>query len=429
MFKKTIKAIFGAILATPIALMALADDKVTITVWSMDGHDLGNEDTHRQVIAAFEAAHPNIKIDLTLLPESGLEDRMNTAIGAGGKLPDVFPLIAGEWAPIALDLSPYIKADPEFSKDMYAEPFWRTRATFGDKVVALPTGIGANVVLYNKDVFDKAGVEYPTADWTTEDFIKKAVAVTDRANGVWGGDRPRDAYRAIWHNYDAQVYSDDSTTVEGYHNSPQSLAAYQWYWDLVQSDATPTKAEIDVLGTEGTGPVDLFIAGRLGMATLNQSHMLRALKEGVNFGMVPEPSGPSKDRHANAWSSTPAIAGNSEHPKEAFEFLSFWAGMEGQYISMTTGLNMFPSIPALWKDHPYIDHPAIKTFKTTLDWPLVRDFDGTHLCWRAALRRVDEVYELIGLKAIERNEIKKALDKEVVVLQTALDDCVSRLGS
>lgn len=429
MFKKTTKAIFSAILATPIALMALADDKVTITVWSMDGHDLGNEDTHRQVIAAFEAAHPNIKIDLTLLPESGLEDRMNTAIGAGGKLPDVFPLLSGEWAPIALDLSPYIEADPELSQDMYAEPFWRTRATFGDSVVALPTGIGANVVLYNKDVFDKAGVEYPTADWTTEDFIKKAVAVTDKANGVWGGDRPRDAYRAIWHNYDAQVYSDDSTTVEGYHNSPQSLAAYQWYWDLVQSDATPTKAEIDVLGTEGTGPVDLFIAGRLGMATLNQSHMLRALKEGINFGMVPEPAGPSKDRHANAWSATPAIAGNSEHPQEAYEFLSFWAGMEGQYISMTTGLNMFPSIPALWKDHPYIDHPAIQTFKTTLDWPLVRDFDGTHLCWRAALRRVDEVYELIGLKAIERNEIKKALDKEVVVLQTALDDCVSRLGS
>ena len=40
MFKKTIKAIFSAILATPIALMALADDQVTITVWSMDGHDL-----------------------------------------------------------------------------------------------------------------------------------------------------------------------------------------------------------------------------------------------------------------------------------------------------------------------------------------------------------------------------------------------------
>ena len=146
MFKKTIKAIFGAILATPIALMALADDKVTITVWSKVGHDLVNEYTHPQYIAAFEAAHPNIKIDLTLLPESGLEDRMNTAIGAGGKLPDVFPLISGEWAPIALDLSPYIEADPEFSKDMYAEPFCRTRATFGDKVVAFPTGIGDNVV-------------------------------------------------------------------------------------------------------------------------------------------------------------------------------------------------------------------------------------------------------------------------------------------
>ena len=129
---------------------------------------------------------------------------------------------------------------------MYAEPFWRTRATFGDSVVALPMGIGANVVLYNKDTFDKAGVEYPTADWTTEDFISTATAVTDRANGIWGGDRPKDAYRAIWHNYDAQVYSDDSSTVEGYHNSPQSLAAYQWYWDLVNSGATPSKADIDV---------------------------------------------------------------------------------------------------------------------------------------------------------------------------------------
>lgn len=429
MFYKAIKTISVAVFAIPLALSAMAKDTVTISVWSMDGHDLGNEDTHRQIIAAFEASHPNIKIDLTLLPESGLEDRMNTAIGAGSKLPDVFPLISGEWRPIALDLSPFIQADPELDQNMYAEPFWRTRATFGDSVVALPMGIGANVVLYNKDTFDKAGVEYPTADWTTEDFLSTAIAVTDRANGIWGGDRPKDAYRAIWHNYDAQVYSDDSKTVEGYHNSPQSLAAYQWYWDLVNSGATPSKADIDVLGTEGTGPVDLFLAGRLGMATLNQSHMLRALKAGINFGMVPEPAGPSKDRHANAWSATPAIAGNTEHPQEAFEFLSFWAGPKGQAIAMNTGLNMFPSIPALWDDHPYIDHPAIKTFRTTLEWPLVRDFDGTHLCWRAALRRVDEVYELIGLKAIQRNEIKAALDKEVGILQTALDDCVKRLGS
>ena len=250
MLNKTIKTFGAAALAFPIAFSALAQDTVRISVWSMDGHDLGNEDTQRQVIAAFEAAHPNIKIDLTILPESGLEDRMNTAIGADSKLPDVFPLLSGEWRPIALDLSSYIEADPDVSPDMYANSFWRTRATFGDKVVALPMGIGANVVLYNKDVFDNAGVEYPTADWTTEDFIEKAAAVTDRANGIWGGDRPRDAYRAIWHNYDAQVYSDDSTTVEGYHNSPQSLAAYEWYWDLVHSDSTPTKADIDDLSAK-----------------------------------------------------------------------------------------------------------------------------------------------------------------------------------
>ena len=62
-------------------------------------------------------------------------------------------------------------------------------------------------------VFDAAGVDYPSPDWTTEDYIKLTKAISDPSKGVWGGDRTKDAFRAIWHNYDAQVYSDDSTSV------------------------------------------------------------------------------------------------------------------------------------------------------------------------------------------------------------------------
>ncbi len=193
------------------------------------------------------------------------------------------------WWPQALDLTPYLEADPDLGPEDYFENFWINWAAWGDKVVGLPLGVGANFVMYNKDVFDEAGVEYPTADWTPDDFIAIASQIADEEQRRWGGDRPRGPFRAIWNNYGAFPYSDDSMSVDGYLNSAESLAAYTWLWDLVDSGATPTPADIEILGTEGTGPVDLFLAGRLAMATLNQGHMLIAVDEGVRFGIVPEP--------------------------------------------------------------------------------------------------------------------------------------------
>ena len=131
--------------------------------------------------------------------------------------------------------------------------------------------------MYNKDVFDDEGVEYPTEEWTPQDYLEIAKALRNEDKRRWGGDRPPRSPSALsWRNMGAtNPYSDDSTTVEGNINSPESVAAYTWLWDLVDSGATPNRpADLEVLGTEGTGPVDLFIAGRLGMATLNPGSMV-----------------------------------------------------------------------------------------------------------------------------------------------------------
>jgi multiple sugar transport system substrate-binding protein len=312
---------------------------------------------------------------------------------------------------------------------MYYSEFWNNRVVDGDRIIALPFGIGANIVLYNKDVFDDAGVDYPNADWTAEDFISVAKSVADPSKGIWGGDRPRGAFRAVFNNYGAFPYSDDSTTVEGYFNSDASLAAFTWFWDLVDSGVTPTPAEIDVLGTEGTGPVDLFIAGRLALATLNQTHLLTALKSDVNFGVVPEPKGPSDVRHVNAWSARPGIWKGSEHPDEAWELIKFWAGADGQRYMMENGLNMFPAMPEVIVDHPFADHEGVKAFFPVLEWPQVAGWQSKHLCWRAAVRRVGETWDLLKLGELGRDEIKASLDKDIPILQTTLDDCVARLGS
>ena len=144
----------------------------------------------------FEAANPGIKVNVTVLPASGFDEKMTTALGAGEGAPDVAFFWDNNWYPEALELTPYIEADPDFDPDMYFPGFWKTRAMWGDKVVGLPLGVGANFVMYHKDVFDAAGVAYPEDDWTTEDFIYIATQLTNPDQKSWGGDRPRGPYRA-----------------------------------------------------------------------------------------------------------------------------------------------------------------------------------------------------------------------------------------
>lgn len=417
----------AVLILTSIGLSGVAaQDTVTIEWWSVNSEEY-SEDVQHALVDAFEAEHPNINVNLTILPESGFQDRMTTTLGAGEGAPDIAFFWDTNWYPQALDLTPYIEADPDLSPDVYFEGFWNTRAVWQDKVIGLPLGVGANFVMFNKDVFDEAGVDYPTPDWTTEDYIAIAAQVADPDIRRWGGDRPRDAYRAIWNNYGSFLYSGDSTTVDGYLNSPATIAAYTWLWDLVDSGATPTPADIEILGTEGTGPIDLFMAGRLAMATLNQGHMLNALEAGVNFGIVPEPQVPGNERYVNAWSLTASIWAGSKHPDEAYEFLSYWAGPEGQRFLMQNG-NLFPSIPSVLADYEGADTDYAQAFFSVLEMRQVAEWKNEHPCFGTVNRAVSDVWDLVMLGEIDRDEIEATVNDYVDDAQTALDECVPRLG-
>ena len=405
-----------------------AQDPVTITWWTLASAE-SPEPAIRAVVEAFEAEHPNIKIDVTIMAESAYGDLMNTTIGAGEGAPDIAYFWETPWLPHTLDITDRLEADPDLSRDDYFEEYFNNWAVWNDLVVGLPFTVGANFVMYNKDVFDEAGVAYPTADWTPWDYIEIAKALSDPEQRRWGGDRPRGPFRALWRNMGAtKPYSDDSTTVEGYINGPESVAAYTWLWDLVDSGATPTPADIEVLGTEGTGPVDLFIAGRLGMATLNNGHMITAANAGVNFGIVPEPHVPGNERFVHAWALRASIWAGSEHPDEAYEFLSFWAGPEGQRINMEIGALM-PSLPAVLADYPDADSDYFQGFMGVLNATQTAEWRSSHPCWRGAvIRAVQDAWDLIMLGEIGRDEVQATLDALVEPAQAALDECVPRLG-
>lgn len=418
-------SLFALLVLLP-SLSLMAQEPVTIEWWTVASEDF-DEAVQQALVEQFNAEHPNIHVNMTLLPPDGYDERMQTTLGAGQGAPDVALFWNTNWYPQALDLTEYIEADPDIDPDMYLPGFWNTRVVFGEEIIGLPLGVGANFVMYNKDMFDAAGVAYPEANWTPEDYITTVAALSRPEERVWGGDRPRGPFRAIWYNMDARLYSDDSTTVEGYFNSPESAAAYQWLWDLVATNGTPTPADLEVLGTEGTGPVDLFLADRLAMATLNQGHMQNAIAVAKNFGIVPEPQVEGSTRHVNAWSLTVSVWEGTEHPDEAYEWLSYWAGPVGQKFLMENG-NLIPSIPSVLETWESADTDYGQAFMEVLQLEQVAAWDNQHPCKGTVLRAVQDAWDLVNLAQIERDAVQSTLDGLVPAAQAALEECVGRLG-
>ena len=142
--------------------------------------------------------------------------------------------------------------------------------------------------------------------------------------------------------------SDDGMTVDGFFNSPASIAAYQSVWDLVATNATPTTADIAALGTAQTGPVDLFIAGRVASATLNQGHLANLKKAGVSFGTVNEPGWNGKDIVAHSWSLRVGINSATKDQDAAWEFMQ-WALSEPVQKALAKGGGL-PALTSSFED-------------------------------------------------------------------------------
>lgn len=411
----------GTLFATGAKEQAKSQDVVTLEWWTWDSEEY-DEASQRAMVKAFEADHPNIKVNMTLMPTSGFETKMTTALGAGVGGPDVAFFSISNWFPKALPLDDFIKRDG-FDTSMYYQGFWDTKTQFDGKTIGLPLGVGASIVMFNKDLFDQAGVPYPTNDWTTDEYLEIAKKVANPARKVWGAEILTRPFRALWFNYgpNARLYSPDSTKVDGYLNSAESLRAYEWFYDLMRSGVTPTVSDMATLSTENTGPIDLFMADRIAMATLNQGHMLNAVKAGKNFGVVREPGVGNNPRHVNAWSLLVGIWEGTKHPEEAWTFLKWYVGPEGQKFLMDNA-NLFPSIEAVAKQYKDADKDYVQAFLEVLDDNQVAIWRGSHPSGTKVEASITDLWDKIKLGLITRDQIKGELDALVPRAQEVLDE-------
>jgi multiple sugar transport system substrate-binding protein len=252
--------------------------------------------------------------------------KIQTAL-AGGTSADLIWL-SQEWiAGMAdqgalLDISDYLAGDtvhPAAQLDDYFPEVLKT-AQFKGSTYGLPWIAQPVVMYYNRALFDEAGLDYPSLDWTWDDLTDAAAALTldtdgDGGNDQWGftmnGWPPPQMF--VW-QAGGDVISPDlgSSPID----TPEAIEGFQFYADMIYDDVhTPPEA---IIQEQGFG--EMFKAGNIAMFMGGAADDLDRV-EGLDVGVVAVPAGPA-GRPTFAWTASTVIAAESENPDIAYEALA-----------------------------------------------------------------------------------------------------------
>ena len=325
-------AAIAMLLSAFFGTAAAQDDEVTLDLWMfLDGTGF-----LPAVVEAFEAAHPNINVQITDVPEGEYVTKVDTAFLAG-QPPDIaFPYVI-RWirAGLVAPIDDALEAAGVELEDYNAGAVSRNCSLDG-QVYCLGTFTAGYNIFYNKDIFDAAGLPHlsSTEPVTIDEYAELVAQLSsyseDLSERVWGGTLPMP-----WWMDAANYFSDDGRSVIGHVNDEATAHFYQVVADMAATDAILTGADMSLVGNSADG---LLASGQLAMA-MADSPIAQPLLEaaGVNWGAAPPPVESEGDP---AWVYTGsdelmALSG-SDNLQEALQFVLFWA-TEGNRMRLESG--------------------------------------------------------------------------------------------
>lgn len=233
-----------------------SDEAITITYANFNASG-GNEATLDSMYQAFHEQNPNITVDIETIAMDDYFTTLQTRI-AGGTAPDCFEMNIENFAAYA---SKGILADMSDADASGLNQTALSAFQYDGKQYALPENFSTVILVYNKDLFDQAGIDYPTSSWTREDVDKAAEAIRALGDDIYGIYQPvtYNEFYKVAAQYGGSLVSADGKTFT--INSEENIKALQSMVDRVQkTNVQPTEEQMG-----GMGDWDLFESGRLGM--------------------------------------------------------------------------------------------------------------------------------------------------------------------
>jgi len=317
---------------------ALAGPQTTLEFWTISLQPFFT-DYVNGMTAAFQRANPGVQVKWVDVQFQAVEQKLLAAI-AGGVPPDVVNLNVEFTARIAERgaLSDMDAAVTPADRAKYFDGLWAS-SRFKGRSYGIPWYIAPPVLIYNSELFQKAGLKPLDPPGTEEAMIAAAKRIKDRTK-VYGFMPLIDGTRLMHQFLENGLPILSADGKRAVFNSPGHVAYLQKYVDLFEKDYFPD----DTLRRGFTGAVERYSAGQLGMMLVGPQFLLR-IKESnpevyAKTFVAPYPMGKGRVIHAALMAL--AVPKASKHQQEAVNLALFVTNDENQ-LGFSKLTVIFPS--------------------------------------------------------------------------------------
>lgn len=336
-------------------VIAQSAEPVTIT-WGFWGSP-EEVATHESVAAAFMEQHPEINIEIWHQPWADYFTKLQTlwAAGDAAVIPDVmflFPVPSYAADGVLEELTPYIEASGYDLNDYW--PGLLETAMYEGGLYGLPRDISAEVLYYNKDIFDEAGVEYPNENWTWDDLLSAAEKLTvveasgrvaRYALGMEGG------------KYQLWVGQNGGTILDDMRNpttctldQPAALEGIKFFADMMNNNYAMRDANLSQAG----GDAAVFQSGQVAMIIQNASRVTTFNAAGLNYDVAVVPIPADGQRSAAAGGASWTMSSQSDNKEAAWTFLSWLQSTEGGQAIYTASGEILPALSSTARSEAFL---------------------------------------------------------------------------
>lgn len=345
---------------------------------------------YQSLVDAFQAEYPDITVDFQNVPSQGDYLQRLAAGFAGGDPPDVMLLNYRRIAPFIEDgglaaVGPFLDDSDVISRDDFYDsllpPF-----TYEGQLWCIPQNASSLVVYYNQDLFDAAGVPHLPENWTWDDFLTTAQALTVDSDG----DGQPEQYGAgidpvffrlvpfIWQN-GGEVVDDPANPTRLALDSPEAIEAFRWFTAL----QTEHHVVPDAVAESAESSESRFLNGRLAMY-FNSRRAVPTLRTITSFTWDVAPLPQGQEQASILHSDGFCLAEATENKEAAWTFIEYANSTPGQTLLAATGRTV-PSLRSVAESDAFLNPsdpphsnrvyveiiPALRAVPTIPGWPAI----------------------------------------------------------
>lgn len=312
-------------------------------------------DTARDKVAQAQAElymekNPGVTVEVVSVPFANYYTQLGQGLAAGDAW-DVFMINGASFAELGktgqlMDLTDEITARGVNMDDYVVDPM---NSSYEGRTYVLPYELNTSAILYNKDMFDAAGVEYPSPDWTWEDFQEIAGKLTDAENDQFGcyirlgqPDLNSFVYQA-----GGNMFNDDLTEIT--FSTPEVKKALTYTTDLITKYGYAPSPE------QLPANISPFMTNKIAMASAMCFEVLSVEAADFNWGIAPWPK--DVNQGGSYWTQGMAVYNGTKNKDLALDYLFFLASEEAQGVMAEAG-GAAPSLLAMAQSDKYLDANA-----------------------------------------------------------------------